>query len=82
MDPDQDQNIGPHLDPNISTLEKKIMKKVIMKKSAGYNESMKNYPACKELKTCYVILCLHQLPFSTKVSYLFIKKMLNTLNNE
>ena len=39
LDPDQDQqNVGPDLDPNRLTL------------SVDDNKSMENYPACKELK--------------------------------
>ena len=57
LEPDQDrQNIGPDLDPNCLTLsgsvpERVSLKKLILKKSvAEDNKSMKNYPACKELK--------------------------------
>ena len=44
--------ISPDLDPNRlqsdSVPERIFVKKLILKKSADDNKSMKNYPACKE----------------------------------
>ena len=49
LDPDQQrQNVGPDLDPNRSTLM--VILIFFVEKSADDNQSMKNYPACKELK--------------------------------
>ena len=56
LDPDQArQNIGPDLDPNCLTprwyLWKDFWENLILNKSADDKKIVKNYPACKELKS-------------------------------
>ena len=50
---DPDQNICPDLDSNCLIVWlcslKNFLKKIILKKSADNNKSMKNWPACKEV---------------------------------
>ena len=64
LDPDQDQqNVGPDLDPNCLCRTHDFLKKFILKKkSADDKENMKNYPECKELN----ISCFKQRAFSSK----------------
>ena len=38
---------------------KEVLKKLILKKSADDNKSIKNYPACKELFTCTRLEIIH-----------------------
>ena len=50
LDPDQDQqNVGPDLDPSCLCRTHFLEKVNFEKQSAGDKENMKNYPACKEL---------------------------------
>ena len=51
LEPDQDQqNVGPDLDPNCLCSTHFVKELILKKKSADDKENMKNYPACKELK--------------------------------
>ena len=59
LDPDQARhNVGPDLDPSCLTLwwysSKNFRKKLILKKSADNNKSMKNHPEGKELKSDFM----------------------------